>query len=80
MRNLRCQCGKRTAMTSMGMQDCEGCPECQTTFAGNPILHEPLQPHEWRPHYNSRTGEMDFQVCNKCGGESDLLEAQYANT
>ena len=74
MRNLRCKCGKRTAMTSMGMRDCQGCPECQTTFAGAAWNHEPLQPHNWRPSYDERSGEVKYQVCEKCG-ISDIAEA-----
>ena len=75
MRYMRCKCGQRTRYTSMGAgRDCEGCRECQTTYAEAPNEHHDLQPHEWRPSYDERTGEVRYQVCEKCG-VADLQEA-----
>ena len=32
MRYFQCKCGKKTAWSTRGVQDCEGCKECGTTF------------------------------------------------
>jgi hypothetical protein len=65
MIGYRCQCGKRTASSSMGVQDCEGCDECKTTYATNPDGHKPLEAHVWMTRYNQTTGKP-FKVCNNC--------------
>lgn len=65
MRYQRCKCGKATQSTSMGSQDCQGCSECKTTFAGHPDHHKELQPHDWGTRYNQNTGKP-YKVCNKC--------------
>lgn len=65
MQYLRCKCGKATCSTSMGVQDCQGCAECKTTFAGHPDHHEELKEHEWVTRYNTHTGKP-FKQCSKC--------------
>ena len=68
MKAFRCKCGKKTLTSSMGPgQDCEGCDECQTTFADNPDHHVPLIPHDWEDRVQ---GPVDnprrFEVCKRC--------------
>jgi hypothetical protein len=65
MRTLRCKCGDAVMHTSMSPFDCEGCEKCQTTFAGHPDNHKPLQPHEWKTLYNQNTGKP-YKVCKHC--------------
>jgi hypothetical protein len=65
MRMLRCKCGKREAWTSQGMQPCEGCEECNTTYASHPKYHDPLQPHIWITRYNQNTGKP-YKLCSRC--------------
>jgi len=65
MRTVRCKCGKRVGWTSDSFQDCQGCPECGTTYAGHPDNHKPLQPHEWKIMYNQNTGKP-YKRCKKC--------------
>lgn len=65
MRQLRCKCGKREAWTTDNFQDCQGCPECGTTYAGHPDNHRPLQPHDWETKYNENTGKP-YKRCKKC--------------
>lgn len=65
MRTLRCKCGDKIAYTSTGTQDCEGCEKCNTTFAGHPDNHKPLQPHTWKEMYNQKTGKP-YKRCSKC--------------
>ena len=65
MQTLRCKCGDKTAWTSMGMADCQGCDICNTTFAGHPDNHKELQPHEWFITYSQKTGKP-YKRCKKC--------------
>lgn len=65
MRTLRCKCGDRTAWTTDGFQDCQGCPKCNTTYAGHPDGHKELQPHTWGTMYNENTGKP-YKRCTKC--------------
>lgn len=65
MRHLRCKCGKITAWTSMGTQDCDGCEDCKTTLAGHPDNHKKLKPHVWKTMYNQSTGKP-YKRCSKC--------------
>jgi len=51
--------------TSMGTRDCEGCNECNTTYAGNLDHHLELQPHDWGTRYHQNTGKP-FKYCKKC--------------
>jgi len=66
MKTLRCKCGEKVLHTSMGSFDCEGCEKCQTTYAGHPDHHKPLQPHEWINKYNQNTGKP-YKYCARCG-------------
>lgn len=66
-------------MTSMGgTQDCQGCTECQTTYAGHPDNHKPLQPHTWGTMYNQHTGKpyKYCTVCQRIDDESYKLSGQ----
>jgi len=54
----------------MGSCDCQGCEKCNTTYAGHPDLHEPLQPHDWGTKYNQNTGKP-YKVCKKCSEIDD---------
>jgi hypothetical protein len=65
MRTLRCKCGERTAWTTDNFQDCQGCPKCNTTYAGHPDGHKELQPHIWGIKYNENTGKP-YMRCTKC--------------
>lgn len=53
-------------VTSMGTQPCEGCEECQTTYAGSSDDHKPLEPHQWATRYNAITGKP-YKYCTVCG-------------
>ena len=65
MRTLRCKCGDRIAWTTDNFQNCQGCPSCNTTYAGHPDYHETLQPHTWKTVYNQNTGKP-YKRCEKC--------------
>ena len=47
MQTYKCKCGLVTSWSSMGHQPCEGCDECNTTFAQHPDDHKVREPHEW---------------------------------
>lgn len=66
MRYERCKCGKATAWTTDSFQDCQGCDECGTTYAGHPDFHKPKIAHEWEPRFSSSTGEPDGRQCARC--------------
>lgn len=70
MRYYRCKCGKLESWSSMGSPDCYGCPDCKTTLAETPNLHEEPQPHAWDEEWrivNPKTGESGpFRRCRKC--------------
>lgn len=65
MRYLRCKCGEREMWTTDGVQDCQGCEKCGTTFSGHPDGHNPLQPHQWKTMYDQNTG-LPYKRCEKC--------------
>ena len=65
MRTLRCKCGAKVAWTTCEFPDCQGCEECQTTYAGHPDNHKPLQPHTWKIMYDQNTGKP-YKRCEKC--------------
>lgn len=67
MNYLRCKCGKCQMWESgMNPQPCEGCTECNTTFAWGPDYHDELQPHEWKQQYDQNTGKPNGAVCTRC--------------
>lgn len=48
MQYYRCKCGKAESWTSMGVRQCSGCKECNTTLAQHPDDHKsPVPPHEY---------------------------------
>ena len=65
MRTLRCKCGEGIAWTTDSFPDCQGCEICQTTYAGHPDGHRPLQSHTWITRYNENTGKP-YKMCEKC--------------
>ena len=65
MRTLKCKCGDKTMWATGGVHDCEGCEDCQTTYADSPDNHKPLQPHDWGVRYNVNTGN-EYKVCKIC--------------
>jgi hypothetical protein len=66
MRTLRCECGEAIMWTTDSPFDCQGCMKCNTTYAGHPDGHKPLQPHTWKIMYDQNTGKP-YKRCNKCG-------------
>lgn len=67
MRYLRCKCGKTERWdTGEPVDPCAGCAECQTTFATHPDDHKPLEPHDWEPRFDKRTGLPARPVCKRC--------------
>lgn len=69
MRYYRCKCGKHQAWSSMGVADCGGCDECQTTLAEGPNGHRDIAPHEWREEWeiDKESGERwKERICLRC--------------
>ena len=64
MRTLRCKCGEAMMWTTDRPFDCQGCMKCNTTYAGHPDGHKPLQPHTWKIMYNQNTGKP-YKKCDK---------------
>ena len=44
----RCQCGKSTAWSSMGVVACDVCPYCHTTLGAGPNSHPEPVAHDFR--------------------------------
>lgn len=67
MQYYQCKCGKSAAWnTGERIYDCEGCDECQTTYAQSPNGHKPLQPHKFdKILYNQNTGKP-YKLCSDC--------------
>lgn len=65
MIGYRCKCGKCTGWSSMGMSDCQGCEECNTTLASHPEGHKELAPHEYEIMYYQHTGKP-YKICKNC--------------
>lgn len=77
MRYMRCKCGKREAWTSMGVPDCAGCPDCNTTLEESPEHHSEPAPHEWREEWtiDKQTGERSqIRVCLRCHRKEPLAQ------
>ena len=67
MRYLRCECGKAERWdTGETVHPCQGCAECNTTFATSPGSHLPLGPHVLVDRYDERTGALSRQICTAC--------------
>lgn len=67
MQYKRCKCGACERWdTGEAVHPCQGCDKCGTTYAGSPENHKPLEPHDWEPRYNERTGEPDKRMCKRC--------------
>lgn len=68
MQYRRCKCGKAERWdTGEIVHPCQGCSICQTTFAQYPDDHKLLEPHDWKPRYDSDTGEPTRRICKRCG-------------
>ena len=65
MKYYRCKCGKKTAWSTRGVQDCEGCKECGTTLAEHPEEHKPVADHAAVVYYRQTDGSP-YLVCSKC--------------
>lgn len=66
MRYFRCKCGESTAWSSMGMQPCDVCEKCGSTYAESPLTHMDPIPHDWKLRYDVITGEPSHEVCIRC--------------
>jgi len=67
MQYRRCKCGKCECWDSGDPpMPCEGCIECGTTFAQHPDDHKPLEPHDWEPRFDPRTGAAARPECRRC--------------
>ena len=69
MRYYRCKCGHRSAWSSLGVAECEGCEKCGTTLAEGPDGHDAPAPHDWREEWtiDKQTGERGKKrVCARC--------------
>lgn len=72
MRYFRCKCGKSEALSSMGVNACQGCPDCKTTLAEAPSGHREIQPHQWVPTpIETDSGEAFVTRCARCGERWD---------
>ena len=71
MQQYRCKCGKRTAWGSMSLAACQGCEECNTTFAQHPDRHKPLAPHAFKTKY--KDDGTPFEWCDRCGATGKTL-------
>ena len=81
MKYKRCKCGKMERWdTGEAVKPCEGCRECQTTFAEHPDDHKLLQPHDWEPRFNSRTGEPDRRMCRRCHAIEKVDQSESASS
>lgn len=67
MQYRRCKCGKAERWDSgWAVRECEGCGECQTTYAQRAEDHKPLQPHDYEPYYMGGSGPNPAQICKRC--------------
>ena len=65
MKYYRCKCGKKTAWSTRGVQDCEGCKECGTTLAERTKKQKPVADHAAVVYYRQTDGSP-YLVCSKC--------------
>lgn len=57
-----CACGKCQYWGSgMSPQPCQGCEECGTNYS-----KKPLEEHDWKPQFDSDTGEPTRPYCRRC--------------
>lgn len=67
MNYSRCKCGKAEYWDSgLPPKPCQGCEECGTTYARRAEDHKPIEPHDWVPRFNERTGAQDRRMCKRC--------------
>lgn len=76
MQYRRCKCGKAWRWDSGEVvHDCQGCSECNTTFAQYPSEHRELQPHEYEDYYLSGSTPQPARMCKKCHRIERIAEA-----
>ena len=69
MKYYRCKCGHRTSWSSMGVPECAGCPDCNTTLEEGPDDHRTPAEHDWRTEWaiDKLTGaRWQERVCLRC--------------
>ena len=67
MRYLKCGCGKCERWgTGETVHPCEGCEDCYSTFADNPLGHQPLQPHDYEPYFLGGSTSREVRKCKRC--------------
>ena len=66
----RCACGKSEYFESgMPPQPCQGCSECGTTYATNPLDHRPREPHDWEERWKpgpASAPPVKEAFCKRC--------------
>jgi hypothetical protein len=72
MQNYRCKCGNATYYGSgEAPKPCQGCDECNTTYAQRPEDHKEREPHKWKPQFDVNTGLPDRPICVVCYRRGD---------
>lgn len=73
----KCKCGKCERWDSgETVHPCQGCDECETTFAAHPDDHRPLKPHDWKPQFDRNTGNPSRRICRRCYARERSKEAR----
>lgn len=77
----RCKCGNCQAWSSMGVNPCDGCPECNTTLETGPEHHEEPKPHDFVPTpVETDEGPKPLSRCRWCmrtPREIERVKADY---
>lgn len=78
MQYYRCKCGKREAWSSMGVTQCQGCPECGTNLTQHPDDHKDPLPHDYSSHIEQMgpAGPIQVPVCRYCHKTQWEIEGQ----
>lgn len=67
MQYKRCKCGKSERWDSgYSVKPCEGCDECQTTYAQRAEDHQPLQPHVYADYFLGGDNPNPAKRCVHC--------------
>lgn len=65
MHKLTCKCGDKVFISTLPPAPCQGCDDCNTSFAANIENHKPLKPHKWQVMNNLDTG-LPYKMCREC--------------